>query len=131
MGNKGSQPEEAAEDYSQPHASAPAAGSGYGSDGRRQGAQRGGGHGGAGKQHRPRAYEEPAPVDMGLPPPPPPEDSRVERPWKKEPSREGTYCLRLRELPLFDCLFLDTHAVGMHWLYRRRALAWGLPGGAL
>lgn len=86
MGNKGSQPEEVVEDYSQPHASR----GGYAQeqDGRRQGAARGG-HAGAGKQHRQRAYEEPVPDDMGLPPPPPPEDSRVERPWKKEPRREG------------------------------------------
>ena len=36
-----------------------------------------------------RPYRGQAPDEMGLPPPPPPEDSRVERPWKKEPSREG------------------------------------------
>ena len=86
MGNKGSQPEENVEDYSQPHAPRGA----QEPDGRRHGAARGGGYAGAGKQHRHRAYEEPVPDDMGLPPPPPPEDSRVERPWKKEPSREGT-----------------------------------------
>mgnify|MGYP007125093844 CR=1 FL=1 len=86
MGNKGSQPEGDVEDYSQPHAPRGA----QETDGRRHGAARGGGYAGAGKQHRHRAYEEPVPDDMGLPPPPPPDDSRVERPWKKEPSREGT-----------------------------------------
>lgn len=99
MGNKGSQPEEVVEDYSQPHASRNA---------HAQGAARGGGgggHGGSGKQHRQRAYEEPVPDDMGLPPPPPPEDSRVERPWKKEPSREGAFCARTAcaEPSALDC----------------------------
>ena len=76
------------EDYSQPHASEDYS---CHDERERQRAQRGGGHGGSGKQHRQRAYEEPEPEDMGMPPPPPPEDSRVERPWKKEPSREGTH----------------------------------------
>lgn len=90
MGNKGSQPEEAVEDYSQPHASRNDYGqSGATHDGRRQGVARGGGHGGSGKHRSARGYEEPVPDDMGLPPPPPPEDSRVERPWKKEQAREG------------------------------------------
>ena len=76
------------EDYSQPHASEDY--SRHDERERLRATRGGGGHGGSGKQ-RQRAYEEPAPDEMGLPPPPPPpEDSRVERPWKKEPSREGT-----------------------------------------